>query len=502
MPGALERELKLLAPDELVLPSLSELLPGLAEGTPVRQALDATYYDTADLGLARSGVTVRFRSGEAGAPWTVKLPESAGESSLTRVEVRLPGRPDTVPTAARDLVRAYLRAQRLRPVARVCSDRSCTPLLQPDGSQAAELVDDRVSVYDGEVLISAFREIELELTGASHPGRLLKAARRRLLEAGCQDEPPRPKLVRALGERAAAPPDVVVTPVGPKATLSELIRTSLASSVQRLVSHDAAARLGQDPEGVHQLRVAARTLRSNLKTFAPLLEDDWTAALRAELGWLGTEAGRVRDLDVLEARLRNRIDGLCGDDHRAATALIRRLTQQRRQARREMLRALRSRRYDRLVQSLVEAAATPLLNDDVHPAAPARGFLREAAARQARHLDRAIAATADPPTDAELHQVRIRAKRTRYAIEAARPVIGKPAAKHAAALADLQDVLGDLHDSVVAERWLRAAAADRPECALAAGQLVGMERADRARLRGEAGGLWARLGADKLRGWL
>lgn len=502
MPGSLERELKLLAADDLELPSLADVLTGLTDGTPVRQELDATYYDTADLALARAGATLRYRSGEAGAPWTVKLPGTVGEASLTRLEVRLPGRPDTVPTAARDLVRAYLRGQRLRPVAGLRSERTCIPLLQPDGTAAAELVDDRVTVWAGGERKGAFREIELELTGASHPGRLLKAARRRLLDAGCREEPPRPKLVRALGARAAAPPDVVVSPLGPKATLRGLIRTGLAAPVERLVGHDAAARLGEDPEGVHQLRVAARTLRSNLKTFAPLLEQAWTAALRAELGWLGAESGPVRDLDVLETRLHCRLDALSTEDGRAAAQLLKILTQQRRQARRQLLVALRSRRYDALVESLVQAAATPKLGVDVQQAAPARPFLRKVAARQVRRLDSAIAATSDPPTDAELHAVRIQAKRTRYAIEAARPVVGRPAAEHAAALADLQYVLGNLHDSVVAEQWLRAAADKQPGCALAAGQLIGAERADRDRLRAAARDLWLRLGEEKLRRWL
>ena len=60
----------------------------------------------------------------------------------------------------------------------------------------------------------------------------------------------------------------------------------------------------------------------------------------------------------------------------------------------------------------------------------------------------------ESPSDDELHQIRIRTKRARYAAEAAAPIVGKPARAFAHAAAGLQDVLGDLNDAVVAARWL------------------------------------------------
>jgi len=75
MSASVERELKLLAPEQFELPPMDDVLPGVACGQPRRFELDATYYDTKDLALARSGVTLRYRTEQSGSPWTVKLPD-------------------------------------------------------------------------------------------------------------------------------------------------------------------------------------------------------------------------------------------------------------------------------------------------------------------------------------------------------------------------------------------------------------------------------------------
>jgi CHAD domain-containing protein len=502
VPASLEREIKLVAPERFVLPRMDDAVPGLTDGPAVHVELDATYYDTKELALARAGVTLRYRAGESGLPWTVKLPERVLKSSRTRLEIRFDGEPGRVPADARDLVRAYLRGRQLGPVARLHTRRTSVPLLDAAGQQAAELVDDLVAGYEGESQTTVFREVELELTGTQRRRRLQRAAVERLAAAGCSAEPPRPKLVRALGTRAEQPAEVIISPLASEPNVLEAIRHALAVSVDRLVRHDAGVRLGADPEDVHQFRVAARTLRSNLKTFAPVLDREWAGVLRTELGRLGSAAGELRDLDVLEQRLRRMTDSLEKDDEEAAAMLLEHLARQRNRARKTTLAALRCHRYDALLDALVEAAAGPRLAVDAAGDPPARTLLRDAARTQVRRLDRAAARVSVPPSDTDLHMVRIQAKRTRYAIDAARPVIGRPAAEHAAALARLQDVLGDFHDSTVAVEWLRAAAAARPACGVVVGQLIAAERTEQARLRARVRDAWRTAAAKQLRGWL
>src|SRR5206468_10859672 len=98
-----------------------------------------------------------------------------------------------------------------------------------------------------------------------------------------------------------------------------------------------------------------------------------------------------------------------------------------------------------------------------------------------RQLRKGVAALPDQPADAELHRIRILAKRVRYAAEAAEPIAGKIAARTADAAAALQDVLGDHQDSVTAQQWLREAG--KGARAFVAGELTALEREGAARDR-------------------
>ena len=109
----------------------------------------------------------------------------------------------------------------------------------------------------------------------------------------------------------------------------------------------------------------------------------------------------------------------------------------------------------------------------------------------------------DPPRPEELHQVRIRAKRCRYASEAVAPAVGKEASRFASAVAEVQGVLGDHHDAYVADQWLRDTSAelDAPQV-LAAGELISLQMLDAARLEQEWQASWKKASKKSLRRWL
>jgi CHAD domain-containing protein len=120
-----------------------------------------------------------------------------------------------------------------------------------------------------------------------------------------------------------------------------------------------------------------------------------------------------------------------------------------------------------------------------------------------KKLRKAVRDAGDDPADDQLHQIRIRAKRARYAAEAVEPAIGKPAKDFADAVADLQSVLGDHHDAVVGEAWLRQAAASaRRDVALVAGLLIAAERASAAATRERWRSVWKAANRKQLRAWL
>ena len=114
----------------------------------------------------------------------------------------------------------------------------------------------------------------------------------------------------------------------------------------KLMSNDPVVRLGEDPEGVHRARVAARRLRSDLLMFRPLLDRDWADALREEIGWLGRLLGPIRDAEVLGARIQQRVAAMVGLEPRSAKILLDGLESDRLAGRRRLLAGMRSRRYE------------------------------------------------------------------------------------------------------------------------------------------------------------
>jgi len=499
-----ELEAKLIPGDGFRMPDLGELLDTEIATQPVRE-LDATYYDTADLDLARWGVTLRHRSGESGRPWTLKLPQRVSGTRIAREELTFAGGEDGVPFGALDLVRGLTRHQPLTNVARLHTTRTPTRVRDAGGQTLIEIVDDSVEVLGDRRELHHFREVEVEVETDSRRGRAaMKAAVNALLDAGCHAERPQPKLIRALGERAQQPPSVVIPRVGRKASTLEVIAHLTATSAVELLMHDPGLRLGHDPEAIHLYRVATRRLRADLRTFSRFLDVGPTNALRTELQWLGQSAGPVRDLDVLSARFAARSSSLAELDQPLVSVLGSHLAARREQAHTALLETIRSDRYDHALQALIDFAHQPPLAPDTAGQAsqPAVRFARRLVKRRWARLAATVDNADQHPTDAELHMIRIAAKRCRYAAEAVVPVIGRPARRFAAGVEALQTVLGDHHDTVVAEAWLRDAAVELVDCRVAIGALISAERRERAILRRTWLPTWHHASSKKARSWL
>jgi CHAD domain-containing protein len=499
---AVEREVTLAVPSDFVLPPLTDPGGDVFAAPEETLELQATYFDTTDYRLSRAGASVRARDDG----WTVKLPGWMDGEALVRGEHVIEGPIEHVdpPPEALDLVRALTRGAAVQPVAVLRTTRHRVRLRSADARDVGEVVDDRVEVRapGAANAIESFREIEVELPStASDAHRAVVLARLRGAGAGVAD--PTPKIVRALGPVATAPPDVVVPAVVGPPTVELVVRRAIATSVARLVAHDPGVRIGDDPEAVHQARVATRRLRSDLRTFRTLVDERWSDALRDELRWLGDVLGGVRDADVMLGRLSTRAEELEPIDRSAADRLLDDLREQRERAVQQLLEALRSERYDTVLDHLVLAARRPRLllrvDDDDD-----REVLRALVRRPWEKLARAVRSLPDDPTDSALHEVRIKVKRARYAAEAVAPAIGKPARTFARALVALQDVLGDLQDAVVASEWLRRSGEAAPNGAqgFAAGLLAARERGAIQEGREGWRAVWDDVDRKRVRGWL
>lgn len=476
------------APDDFRLPDLDDV--GLAVAPLGERTITTVVWDTPDLRLARWGASLTHRAGEG---WAVELPTADERSHTVH---RIAGEEDSVPTGVLDLVAAFARTAEVRPMVRLTTLRRAIGLIDEAGRTVVE-VDDHAPVPAVAGHPDGGRELEVAaLAGA--PGSLLRQVVRHLEAAGASVDGAAAALRHTAGD--AVPPEVEPGGLGRRATAGDVVRRAIAGGTVRLIRHDAAVRLGGDPEAVHQARVAARRLRSDLRTFAPLLAEEWSRPLREELRWLGALLGRVRDGEVLLEELQAAVHRLPVEDAGAAAELLAGLRSEIADDRERLLEAMRSPRYRELLDRLVEASHNPALLAEAEGRATT--VLPRLVRRPWRRLRRDARGLDAGSTDAELHAVRIRAKRARYAAEAAAPVLGGRAKRFAGAVADLQSVLGAHQDAVVAVEWLRRGRAGSSAPAFAAGQLAGLERQTAAVARVRWPRAWRAARRRKLRSWM
>jgi len=452
---AYETERKYELPAGRPLPRLDDLPEVAGSSDPQEYDLEAEYYDTDDFRLIRHGVTLRRRRGGTDPGWHLKLPAGG----KTRREIRLPlGRGGRqVPARLAALVRGYTRGAALRPVARIHTRRQVRTLVDGAGGSLAEIAADDVSAQTlGEqTALSQWNELEVELTGGGR--RLLKAADARLRRDGLQPSARAAKLERAL---AGQLPPVAGQPAGngqhpalPPGSAGAAVFGYLRQQAARLLSLDPLVRL-DEPDAVHQMRVTSRRLRSTLQAFTEVIPAEQSEKLIGELKWLGGVLGKARDAEVLEERLEGRVRETPAEQvvGPVAARVQAHFAPVRAAARQEAVAALDSPRYAALLDSLDGLLAAPAVPAEatrpagaVLPAAAHRAYRRTG-----RRLRRAARTAPGPARDVAYHQARKAAKRARYAGEAITPALGKPARRFTRQMKQVQTVLGDHQDAVVA----------------------------------------------------
>jgi CHAD domain-containing protein len=266
------------------------------------------------------------------------------------------------------------------------------------------------------------------------------------------------------------------------------VRAKLDEQLRALLEHEPIARVGTDPEGVHQMRVGVRRMRAALKAEGSSLGAE-AGRLQGELKWLGSSLGAVRDLDVQLEHMRAQAEGFEPDERAAVEDLLKGLLADRRRARQRMLGTFRSRRYSQLLESLAAAIHTEPADNGKPVSKKQRTVnLVDLVKRPFRKLIKDVSALGDDPPDDDLHALRIRGKRLRYAAELAVPVGGKPVKELIKSTKVLQELLGDHQDAVIAEELIRALVSEltdpiNPDVVFVAGRLVERERARRADCR-------------------
>jgi CHAD domain-containing protein len=506
--GSLEREVKLKADPDFVIPSLAKGV-GAFEWR-CEQHLRTAYFDTAEFRLWRRSITLRHRLGEeSGAgTWTLKLPAPSEGPLLTRSELTWTGSRVSVPDDAARLLLGITRRSPLRQVVELVTTRRRLMLLDSSGMLRGELDDDTVTVVGGDRNGVCFRQIELEIGQGGEA--LVDPVVKTLMGAGARQDGEQ-KLAKGvdLPDRSAGDSGVLVDR---DSTVGDVVKVSIATALNRLLDNDYLLRIepaNPSVEGVHQARVATRRLRSELKMLGSALDGEWVHHIRRELQWLGAVLGQVRDADVLAPLLEGDGDG-SAFDRDGRKELRARLDGQRRTHCGELALVLIDSRYLTLLDRLDEATRRPPFDDHRSGKSnwsslserPARAILPELVGLRWKALRKMVREAGRHPSDRDLHGMRIRSKELRYAAETAAPVIGKAARRTATAAEAAQSVLGEHHDAVGAEFWLRSQAMEGP---LGASYSAGRAAAERVRLqrklRHRWRSVWRELDRKKLRRW-
>ena len=490
---ARELELKLLGrPDEITSLLDAPPLRAARRGEPVRMRLEAVYYDTPDRRLRQRGISFRVRTGERGYIQTVKTEARAEGAGMDRGEweVALTSptpRPEAFTDPDARAALGLILPRELRSAFRTVIDRTACELEWPDaeggGARIALAVDiGRIIAGRRELPVA---EIELESIEGSEqaifdlaeqcgalatlrPSREAKSDRGWRLATGAPPPWRRAGKVELDGE----------------ASLDDGIRTILAAGLAHWLDNESAAADGRQSEGVHQMRVALRRLRSALSLFRPYLGEADRVAFGDDLRRIVRALGPARDLDVLhEEVIGEPLRAMPGRPSLQALAGL--VDAERERAYEQVRRMVASADYARALLRFtvwvgrrgwriqadpdrLAALAEPL---EIH----ARRLLdkrRKAALKRGRNfLD--LDAT-------QRHELRIALKKLRYAGEFFVSLYRRKAtAQYLARVADLQERLGRLNDASVAAGTLRAlldrhaGRADMADLALAAGEVVG-----------------------------
>jgi CHAD domain-containing protein len=300
------------------------------------------------------------------------------------------------------------------------------------------------------------------------------------------------------GNEGLAPPAEIVELVGGVLAGKELVAGPPASTdpgavrlrevleAQRvaLLVHDPGTRLGDDPENLHQHRVAARRTRAVLRAGKRYLDPDWRRSLTGPLEQLAAATGPVRDLDVLLEHVRGELEGLDKADRKAGQTLVSKLRVEREAARRGLAETLEGEQYRLLLARL---CPPPRVADGVDHLP-----LERIGRKEVRRLIK-VARSKSPDEDG-IHRLRIALKRARYAAEFSAPN-GKKSRRFLAAAKALQDLLGEHQDATVAKERLRVAAVVDAQTAMAfvAGRIAERQNDRIRRVHARLPKAWKRL---------
>jgi triphosphatase len=429
------------------------------------QQLFDTYLDTDDWRIHRAGFALRVRSGSGPTEATLKSLSSASAEVADRRELT-----ETLNRSDSEAIRESIGPVGTR-VCAVSGARTLLPLFElrtsrqrfairksDEARQLGEIALDEtvISRPHGEPQASMLRvEVEAFTEAYGSLRSLVKTLRSNCALEAASDT----KYSLGLKSVGLAPPaqEFAATTVSASMTIAEVAMVNLRRYMAAWLLHEPGARLGDDPEELHDLRVAGRRLDAILRQFQSFLPSEFSR-IRATLRTVLSALGHVRDLDVALIELQDFSRKLPKTERVGVEPLKQHLLSERGRARAQMLSVLDSIWVQKGLQELILLLAAPLAPAETSTADLALHASSGLIRRRFRKLrKRADLLGADSSTE-EYHEVRGQVKKLRYVLEAVAELYGNPAVETVRALRRWQESLGVQQDTAVATQRLNALA--------------------------------------------
>lgn len=478
-----EIELKLIVDaDRLADFNNAPVMTSNARNKGARKHFKAAYYDTPERTLWRNGLTLRVR--QSGARFTQTVKTERGDDPLRRgeweasVTSMMPDLALAMPFIP-EKIRSDLHAQALEPVFTTDIRRHQRMVDMPSGT--VEVAFDHGMLKAGPRTLPV-SEIEIELKQGNASAIYELALR--LAEHGPLKPSIRTKSARGFDLAADKPPSARKPRklrLEPQIPLDDAFATILRSCLHHLLEAMPAAEDGRDPEGIHQLRVSLRRLRSAFDLMRSAGSLSKLEALRAEARWLARNLSAARDWDIFQTGTLPTIAKSC-PSVAGFDALEHAAEENRSAAYASARRALTGRRCARFVIELGGWIEARGWRGDVSPeslghlAEPAINFagrlLSERHMKALKHGRRFKSLSAE-----ERHRLRLTVKKLRHAVDFLLPMYGqrKSTRRYFERLADLQEELGAYNDIATTTTLLMDMKASGTDGGTAAAAIAGWQ---------------------------
>ena len=452
------------------------------------QTLDSVYFDSDDFYLRHHGINLRVRQiGDQHLQTLKIMGPSATHFDRTEIEAKISGETP-------DLDLAIQECPELSPIAADVRD-AIKPVFTTHVERKSYRIDESESEIElaldsGKIVANGSAlpifEMELELK-RGRPADLFNLARSIStivpVQLGLESKAARGYALLDSRDQVAKAEPVLLTPFGP---VDDAFKTIARSCLHQVLGNAAAVRV-RNPRAVHQMRVGMRRLRAAISVFSGIVRDDQVDQIKDRLKYYAGELAPARDLEVMIADVLRPFSRRHPED-KGFAALIRSYTRRRTKAYERAIQAINS---DEFRKFTVECAAwieaghwtdRNVQSNDKGLAGSINVYAAHQIGRRCKKLVRRGRHLADLKPH-EVHQLRIRAKKLRYAAEFFESLYGegktaKRSKRFVAAMNDLQEALGAYNDMVVrrtlfTELTAGPQAKKNPAIAFAAGQIVG-----------------------------